>query len=102
MPAAAVERQPRAFSFVAPRPMEMTSSAKTNVTGGCIAAVALALFSSACARPADASTSTSAAATAPRAMYARTPGLSLSADVGKKLFFDKSLSATGAMSCATC
>jgi cytochrome c peroxidase len=82
----------------------MASSMKTISTGGCVAAAGLALlslFCSACTRPADASTS-SAPTAAPRVAYARTPGLSLIADVGKKLFFDKALSASGAMSCATC
>ena len=42
-------------------------------------------------------------AAAPVALMAPPPGtLSLAAQVGKELFFDKRLSATGAMSCATC
>ena len=33
---------------------------------------------------------------------ADTPELSLSAQIGKKMFFDKSLSASGKMACSTC
>src|SRR5690242_13747550 len=43
------------------------------------------------------------AAAIAQAPPARAPGaLSAAAEVGRALFFDKSLSATGAMSCATC
>ncbi|HTA92141.1 MAG TPA: cytochrome c peroxidase [Polyangiaceae bacterium] len=50
---------------------------------------------------ASASAGLSAASSAPTAK--RAPGsLSLAAELGKKLFFDKTLSASGNMSCATC
>jgi len=56
----------------------------------------LALVAAACG---PSGTSATVAAAPP----ARAPGaLSAAAEVGRALFFDKSLSATGAMSCATC
>jgi cytochrome c peroxidase len=39
---------------------------------------------------------------APAAKFRATPPLSLAAQVGEKIFFDKSLSGSGKMSCATC
>jgi cytochrome c peroxidase len=42
------------------------------------------------------------AAAAPAAKFRATPALSLAAQVGQKIFFDKSLSGSGKMSCATC
>src|SRR5579862_6419502 len=74
----------------------MTASTKT---GTRLALTALGLLAAACGKTADASTSAQAT---PSSAYARAPGLSLAADVGKHLFFDRSLSANGAMSCATC
>jgi cytochrome c peroxidase len=59
---------------------------------------ALGLFPVACGKAADAST-------APSVALAPTPRgreLSLAAQVGERMFFDKALSASGAMSCATC
>jgi cytochrome c peroxidase len=62
---------------------------------------ALSLFPAACSKAADASTTArSAAVAAP--VPAEDQRLSPAARVGKKIFFDKSLSASGAMSCATC
>ena len=75
----------------------MTSSRKTRALGAGLATAVLGLLPTACGRPAGASTSA-----APPSVHARTPGLSLAADLGKLLFFDKTLSASGAMSCATC
>src|SRR5579862_5303845 len=74
----------------------MTASTKT---GTRLALTALGLLAAACGKTADASTSAQAT---PSSAYARAPGLSLAADVGKHLFFDRTLSASGAMSCATC
>jgi cytochrome c peroxidase len=42
------------------------------------------------------------AAAVPAAKFRATPPLSLAAQVGQKIFFDKSLSGSGKMSCATC
>jgi cytochrome c peroxidase len=45
---------------------------------------------------------TDEAAAGSSGIVAQGSGLSLSAQLGKQLFFDKSLSASGTMSCATC
>src|ERR1700690_350787 len=62
--------------------------------------VALVVVSQAACAKATASDHVGVAASAPSASAA--PGPSLSAQLGKRLFFDRSLSASGAMSCATC
>jgi cytochrome c peroxidase len=77
----------------------MTSSTNTATRRAGRALSALCLLAGACGKTADASTS---APPTPARANARAPGLSLAADVGKHLFFDKTLSASGAMSCATC
>ncbi|MES1206266.1 MAG: cytochrome c peroxidase [Pseudomonadota bacterium] len=79
-----------------------TPSQKHTIRGGLLLA-ALFLFPAACGRAADASTSASAKAPADVPMPA-THGraLSLPAEIGRLMFFDKSLSASGQMSCATC
>ena len=69
---------------------------KTSLRGGLLLA-ALSLFPAACNKAADASVSAPAPVT-PKGP----PGLSLGAQLGKKIFFDETLSASGAMSCATC
>ena len=66
--------------------------------GGLLAA--LSLFPAACNEAADASTAASAASMTPPP--APNDGLGPAARLGKKIFFDRSLSASGAMSCATC
>jgi cytochrome c peroxidase len=60
---------------------------------------ALSLCPAACNKAADAS---SFAPSAPTATQARDPALSPAARLGKEIFFDKTLSASSAMSCATC
>jgi len=67
--------------------------------GGGLLLAALSLFPAACNKAADASTAASAALALPAPPQDR---LSPAARLGKKIFFDKSLSASGAMSCATC
>jgi cytochrome c peroxidase len=75
------------------------SERKISRQGGLMLA-ALMLFPAACTRTADASLSAPPAA--PPAAPAAKRGLSAAAEVGRKIFFDRALSASGAMSCATC
>jgi cytochrome c peroxidase len=68
---------------------------------GGLSLAALSLFPAACNRAADASITMLAPSAAP-AVPADERGLSPAARLGKRIFFDESLSASGAMSCATC
>ncbi|HVU51288.1 MAG TPA: cytochrome c peroxidase [Polyangia bacterium] len=70
--------------------------------GGGLLWAALSLCPAACNRAAEASAAASAASLVPPSRPAPDDGLSPAARLGKKIFFDESLSASGAMSCATC
>ena len=77
----------------------------------CAAGIAGAMLVVACggsgngpavALPATATAATAGAPASPTAAPAPSSTLSLAAQVGQKMFFDKNLSGSGAMSCASC